>query len=161
MTLAIGIDPGTDTGFAVWDIAARNFLGIEAGSMLQIMKQVLALHGGGPLIPAGSVLVVIEDARKAYMRPGGATYGKVNRLQGVGSVKRDCKLWVEFLDAEKIPYQTIKPRRRKTKKDAALFARITGWQGRTNEHGRDAAMFVWETTEAQARLAIEKWRTKT
>ena len=29
------------------------------------------------------------------------------------------------------------------KLDAAAFKRLTSWQGRTSEHGRDAAMLVW------------------
>ena len=30
--------------------------------------------------------------------------------------------------------------------DAARFAKLTGWQGRTSEHARDAAMLVYGMT---------------
>jgi hypothetical protein len=149
----IGIDPGTATGYAVHDPASGLFV-VESGTHYAIMQCVLNRHRNG------EVLVVIEDAGLARVGRWAKTYGQVNRLQGVGSVKRDCKLWFEFLKAEKIPYVTVKPKRRATKKDAALFARITGWKGRTNEHGRDAAMFVHGITESMARALLAEAQRK-
>lgn len=141
MTFAIGIDPGTNTGFAVWDCDNRKLIGVESGTILTIMRQVKALHEGGPAMPGGSCLVVFEDCRehRIFFPTGQRNDGA---LQGVGSVKRDCGIWEEFLRMERIPYITQKPNSRRTKFTAAQFAATTGWTDRSNEHGRDAALLV-------------------
>ena len=64
-------------------------------------------------------------------------------LQGVGSVKRDCSIWEEFLKHHGLEYRALRPQRGGTKWDAADFKRITGWAKRTSGHGRDAAVLVF------------------
>ena len=72
-------------------------------------------------------------------------FGKTDRerLQGVGSVKRDSSIWEEFCDYYSIEYMLIAPKNNRTKTTAAEFKKMTGWEGRTSEHSRDAAMLVW------------------
>ena len=43
-----------------------------------------------------------------------------------------------------VPYKAIAPAQNRTKVPADKFKALTGWQGRTNEHARDAAMLVWK-----------------
>ena len=85
------------------------------------------------------VQVRLEDARK---RKWFGDSGR-ERLQGAGSVKRDCVIWEEFLNDRKIPYMLIAPKNNSTKLSAESFKKITGYSGRTNEHTRDAAMLVF------------------
>jgi hypothetical protein len=154
--ILLGIDPGTAVGLAQWSTTGQVLGVVTSMSALAAMDWIRTLpqaqHPG-----SGELLIVLEDARKSRIH-GGPTFGKANRLQGVGSVKRDSALWVEFCTRERIPFVTIKPRRRATKKNAALFRQITGWQGRTNEHGRDAAMFVWGTSATEAQLLLARAR---
>lgn len=159
--LLVGIDPGVTTGFAVWDTQQRALLAVEGHGILQAMTQVQWLHAGGPLAAAGQVLVIFEDARNHRVRFGRNARKGARILQGVGSVKRDCAMWEEFLEREGIPYVTAKPRRRATKKDAELFRKITGWEHRTNEHGRDAAMFVFGITTTMAEALVSQWQRRT
>ena len=42
-----------------------------------------------------------------------------------------------------IPHCKGAPKDNKTKLNADQFSRITKWEGRTNEHGRDAAMLIF------------------
>lgn len=42
-----------------------------------------------------------------------------------------------------IPAHGISPTRKGAKVDAERFAAITGWEGSSNEHTRDAAMVAW------------------
>ena len=42
-----------------------------------------------------------------------------------------------------IDFEAVPPKNNKTKMTAEAFERMTGWKGRTNEHGRDAAMLVY------------------
>jgi hypothetical protein len=74
--------------------------------------------------------------------PGSANHGR-EALQGAGSVKRDCNIWEEFLTEKRIPFEAVAPKHNVTKLRADAFRNITRWEGRTNEHERDAAMLVY------------------
>ena len=128
----IGIDPGTKTGFAVWDREEKKFVKVETRGIVSAMHQVKFLLGD-------EVVIRIEDARQRKW------FGKTDRerLQGVGSVKRDSSIWEEFCDYYSIEYMLIAPKNNRTKTTAAEFKKMTGWEGRTSEHSRDAAMLVW------------------
>lgn len=115
--IAIGIDPGTNTGFAVWNITEQRFESIacmkihKAIEEITFMADMCKLH------------ITFEDARKRN--------------------KRDCSIWEDFLTDSKIPFRMVAPMNIKTKLKADAFKRMTGWQGQTNEHSRDAAMMVF------------------
>jgi hypothetical protein len=159
--LLVGIDPGVETGVAQWDAAARQLQSVAGMPILDAMAEVSALatlhRYEGQVC---NLLVVFEDARGHHVRFGRNARKGAKILQGVGSVKRDCGMWEEFLVREGIPFVTIKPRRRATKKDAGLFKRITGWPGRTNEHGRDAAMFVYDINTSMAEAMVREWQQR-
>ena len=133
MRYFIGIDVGTHTGVAVWDKHKKCFVEIVTTTILQAMSIVSKYE-----VPDG-VQVRLEDARK---RKWFGNSGR-ERLQGAGSVKRDCVIWEEFLNEEKIPYMLIAPKNNSTKMSADSFKKITGYSGRTSEHARDAAMLVF------------------
>jgi len=134
MKVVIGIDPGVHTGLAIADgerlIRVESMTAVEAeGCVMQCVVDY-----GLP-----NVFVRFEDAR---MRQWFGSKGR-EALQGAGSIKRDCSRWEEFLTHHNIPHARIAPKANHTKLTADQFKRITGWQGRTNEHGRDAAMLVF------------------
>ena len=89
------------------------------------------------------MFVRIEDARQRRW------LGNKGReaLQGAGSIKRDATIWEDFLTDKKIPFEMVAPSRNSTKLSAEVFKRLTGWQGRTSEHSRDAAMLVFKMTK--------------
>ena len=90
-------------------------------------------------------MVVYEDAR-LIGGIGGARAGSKEtaaRAQGAGSVKRDSALWQELLENIGCSYHRISPRAKGGKLDACEFEMLTGWESRTNQHGRDAAMVAW------------------
>jgi len=126
----IGIDPGVKTGYA-W--SSNGVLqDVTSGVAVEIEQKVF-------LFSPGDVLVFIEDARKRKW------FGKSGpeRWKGAGSIMRDCKRWEEFCEHHDIPYRLIPPRCNTTKTDQDSFAKITKWEKRTNEHGRDAAMLIY------------------
>lgn len=133
MRYFIGIDAGTHTGVAIWDKQEKRFVKIVTTSILKAIDIVRRYN------IEDEVQVRIEDARK---RRWFGNAGR-ERLQGAGSVKRDCAIWEEFLNDEKIPYMLIAPKNNSTKMSADSFSRLTGYSGRTNEHNRDAAMLVF------------------
>lgn len=131
--LRIGIDPGKNTGFAVWCDTQRRLIECKALLIHEAMAEVLRLHGDGHLHS-----VTFEDAR---LRSWFASKGP-EALQGAGSIKRDCTIWADFLGSHGIAYRAIKPQAGATKWTAEQFQRLTGWTRRTNEHARDAALLV-------------------
>lgn len=134
----VGIDPGVNTGFAIAVdgkiTVVQTFGSIEAMAFILERMNLSAIE------------LVIEDPRGQYVPP---SQREPARLKGVGSVERDCKLWIEFAEYYRIPYRLVKPGKYR-KIDAATFAKWTGWKGRTSEHARCAAMMVWQGTRKAA-----------
>jgi len=93
----IGIDPGVNTGVAVWNSETKNFYCIESMTILDAMYIVNDQHIGC------KINVIIEDARQ---RKWFGNSGK-EVLQGAGSIKRDCQIWQEFLEANEITHYWV------------------------------------------------------
>lgn len=146
--ILLGIDPGVTTGVATWSTEERRLLSVDSMGIVKAMDFALV---GAPIMAdsRGGLLVVWEDCRQH--RVFGAAQRNTAALQGVGSVKRDCGIWEEFLQHHAIAYITRQPRRTRTKLTAEQFQAATGWTERSNNHGRDAAMLVAGTTETIAR----------
>lgn len=132
----IGIDTGTNTGFAVWDGDAKLFIEIKTYKIDQAMQRLSELISYYGIT---NVQVRVEDARKRKLFKG---YNNA-RLQGAGSIKRDCAIWEDYLKRLHVDFILINPERMKTKINANAFKKITGYTGVTNEHSRDAGMLVF------------------
>jgi len=131
----IGIDPGVNTGIAVWDVKNK-----QVNYLITVMAvQAEALCRGYKNMNR-SFLVRFEDAR---LRTWFGKEKGTAQLQGAGSIKRDCQRWEEFLTHYEIPFEEVAPKNNRTKMTAKEFKMLTGWEGQTNEHGRDAAMLVF------------------
>lgn len=126
------IDPGVHTGLALWQdgklVLCETMRAVEAESKILAML-------GGDVGQRADWLVLCEDARLRTW------FGKAGReaLQGAGSIKRDCHRWEEWLTHHLVPHKMTHPKNSLTKIDAAKFAKLTGWTGRTSQHARDAA----------------------
>ena len=129
----VGIDPGVFTGFAVWYPQTKTFLDVTSLNAAEAMIRLQSMQSNEAV-----KLVVFEDAR---LRKWFGTKGR-EALQGAGSIKRDCAILADWLDIIGVPYKAVSPKAKGAKVDAARFAKLTGWTGRTNEHARDAAMLV-------------------
>lgn len=134
---AIGIDVGKHTGLAIWNCKERKLEVVTSMLIHQAMKYVVDFKDAGK--GKYSIMVKVEDARKRFM------FGNTSseKWQGAGSIKRDSTIWEDFLLDLKIPHQMSAPKDSITKLDDARFKRLTKWEGRTNEHSRDAAMLVF------------------
>ena len=132
----IGIDPGVATGVAVWDSKNALFLSVESMSILSAIDEVSSLL---LKYDKSKVQIRIEDARK---RKWFGSSG-VEKLQGAGSIKRDCGIWEEFVTKSNIKHQFVAPANVRTKLNHVQFSNLTKHTKQTNEHGRDAAMLVF------------------
>lgn len=133
--ICIGIDPGTHTGVAVWDTREGKFLSLETLPIHRAIDLVLYWR----IYAKDDMQVVFEDARQRTWFGHGDTNAK---LQGAGSVKRDCSIWEDFCKDYGIPYWAKPPVKGATKVSADYFKMVSHYQGRTSEHSRDAAMLV-------------------
>lgn len=134
---SIGVDPGKETGFAVYDrkekrlieVVTLDFWGVVDRMEKEyppdrVHKLVIELPNGK------SVWHKIAKARGAVERTG------VN----VGSVIREAELLIKRM--KESGYNVITPHPL-GKVDKNQFKRITGWQGKTNPHARDAGMMCF------------------
>ena len=133
----IGIDPGTHTGLAVWNgsvLVECTTLPIHKamGFVMSYRDRCAARREG--------LAVVFEDARQRTWF--GRDKNSTAKLQGAGSIKRDCSIWEDFLTDEGIEFRAVPPVRGGTKLDADYFAELSGWTGKTSNHARDAAILV-------------------
>jgi hypothetical protein len=126
--ILIGIDPGTHTGIAIKE--QGKWYRIETMNIFAALQAVINYR-------YDDVLVRFEDARlRTY-------FGKSERekLQGAGSVKRDCSIWEEVLQEYKISFQCVHPRYVKAT-TAEQFRMMTGWTAQTSIHAREAAWLI-------------------
>lgn len=135
--IAIGVDTGVKTGFAIWNKTKKCFDEISTMTITKALFKVKQLHDKGV-----KMIVVVEDARQA--RFGRNTATDRHKLQGAGSVKRDAKIWQDFLTENDIPHVMVRPQKKITKMNKEQFTNQTGYTGSTSEHSRDAAMLVWQ-----------------
>lgn len=139
----IGIDTGTNTGFAIWDNRQEKFLAVSCLKIHVAMREVERIVNQAAR-EGTRVCVRVEDARLRDWFGGRMTREEERaKLQGVGSVKRDCSIWEDFLTDLGVDFQMVHPKNIATKMKAEAFKYLTKWDERTNEHGRDAAMLVF------------------
>lgn len=131
--LWIGIDPGVNTGYAVWDSGRKKIVELSTCTIVSAMDRVKEIAKDNP------VTLVIEDARKRTW------YGNNSqaKMQGAGSIKRDCMVWEEFVTINGIPAHFLHPMKGGTKLSPEYFKMLTGYKGRASNHARDAAMLVF------------------
>jgi hypothetical protein len=133
----IGIDPGTQTGLAVWDREKQAYKEICTLPLhLALIKvQSLAEYWLGKY----QLCLYVENPNT--WKPFGQS--SRNRLQGAGSIKRDYAIWKEFAEYYKIELIPVRLQGTLKKLTPARFKLITGWDARTSAHARDAAMMVY------------------
>ena len=139
MAYLVGIDPGKNTGIAIWNTNTQHFEMLDTVPIHKAMETVKEWE-----YPVRDIKVYFEDARQRKWLPKDATSSEYRgHLMGAGSVKRDSVIWQDALTDWGIPFEMVPPRAGATKWDADTFARITGYKGRTSNHARDAALLVY------------------
>lgn len=135
----IGLDCGKHTGIAVWNTNTQHFELVDTVPIHKAMEIVREWE-----YPVRSIKVYFEDARQRHYLPRERNASEYRgKLMGAGSVKRDAVIWQDALTDWGIPFEMVPPRPGMTKWDAATFARVTGYKGRTSNHARDAALLVY------------------
>jgi len=140
----IGIDPGVNTGYAEWSVKQQKFLAVDSGTLNKVLVRLYRLEDYRKNVDQKAFIhVFMEDARQRKWY-GTTAQNDRARLQGAGSIKRDCQIIEDACKDWGIPITLVAPKNNVTKLSAEQFKKLTGWQGRTNEHARDAAMLVFQ-----------------
>jgi len=133
---AIGIDTGVHTGYAVWDIEKQELIECQTMQIDEAMERISTIKAYSYY---NNFIVVVEDARLRKFFKGENMAAK---QQGAGSIKRDAKIWEDYLKRLNIDFKLVNPTYRRTKLTEEYFKKISKYEGRTSNHARDAAMLV-------------------
>ncbi len=145
----LGIDPGAHTGLAVF-----------VGGQLVALDTIAPVQIERTLRERLPNRVVFEDSRLETRlwnaRTKGAYGAALATARSVGQVDAWCNLITAICDELRIPAHGISPTAKGAKLDAQQFARVTGWEGRTNSHTRDAVMVAWPYRNAADRREVRR-----
>ena len=132
--ILLGIDPGQNTGLAIFD-----------GGRLAELRTIAPVEIDRAITSIMPRRVIFEDSRlQSHLwttSTAKATLAKIAR--NVGEVDAWCKLIVAVCERLDITSHGISPLGKGHKMAADQFERITGWTGRSNQHERDGAMVAW------------------
>jgi hypothetical protein len=134
----IGIDPGEQTGVAVYSREGRRLVAVKTTTFWGAHDYVLAFEPDAAEIVVevpGTFLYAAQTAANRAMQFRGA---RDRKAVNVGGVRMMGELLARRFEAKGFNVRRVQPARAK-KWDAAQFKRVTGWEGRTNEHERDAS----------------------
>lgn len=151
----IGIDPDlTKSGYAVYDTEEKKLVACETLTFSGLQFKLKRMHRH----PNTSCFVRLEAGwliKKSNWRTAkmlGEKFSPITaariaekQAKNVGENHAIGKLIEEFLKAEGIPYELVKPFGATSMfKDVPTFQRTTGWTRRTHNDGRSAAAICWE-----------------
>jgi hypothetical protein len=157
-SIIVGIDPGRQTGVALYDQRKKKILSVHTLTFWEFLSGFrlwMSLGIKGVVMENPNlnrpVFMSKEDKESFSNAIESCNHDNVNsifriymkRAQNVGQNKQITTHILEFLDQMKIPVTEIKPSVLTRKVNAAQFKEITGFEGRTNEHTRDAGRLVW------------------
>jgi hypothetical protein len=138
--MIVGLDPGAFTGVAVFD-----------GGKLWKMETIGPHQIADYLTKARPRRVIFEDSRliSHLFTTNKNTRVALNMARKVGQVDGYCNIIVSVCADLGIPAHGISPKDKGAKMDAARFGDVTGWEGKSNQHERDAAMVAWRFRSAK------------
>lgn len=144
--LRLGIDPGTEkSGIALME--GGEYTRLTAWSLMKLQYFIRRKNEG--------LIVSIEDVmqikptweRSIYaLSPSQREKQMLKIAQNVGMVKGTYVQIIKMLEYYDCTFEIVKPLQgtlKKTKHDSALFKKLTGWEGSSSEHSRDAAMLLF------------------
>lgn len=139
MMRILGIDPGANTGCAIF----------EEGKLIELLT--IKPWQLSDMITDQFGRVIFEDSRlQSHVwssSPNKAVAIKMAR--NIGEVDAWCSLITALCEKVKVPAHGISPKNKGAKLAADPFERVTGWSSRSNAHERDAAMIAWPYRNAK------------
>lgn len=141
----IGIDPGVNTGIAIWNSSRGRFDALKTLTFWQAIEELEQWANlAQEFVPKK---IIMEDPNMhspTFKRKGvfGARENKIS--QNVGSNKRDAQLLLQKCTALGFIVVCIAPGANKyINLTAEKFQSLTGCKLQSSKHSRDAAAYVW------------------
>jgi hypothetical protein len=139
--LYIGIDPGRNTGVAVYSSAQKKIIDLKTldfWGVIAFLKELKLIHDTNfEVVMENPGLNSFIYSRNHHEN---ATI-KLKMAQDVGRNKEQAFLIIDYLKMNNITFREVRPTTAKWKAD--IFNRYTGWTGNSNEHTRDAGRLVY------------------
>jgi hypothetical protein len=135
MSIIMGLDPGTHTGVALYQAGKLTELQtIDPFQLVEVIETVMPAR------------VVFEDSRLQphTWKRGVSNAEQLKIARDVGQIDAWCRLIVATCERLKIPAHGISPKAKGAKLKTEAFQQLTGWEGRSNQHARDAACVAWQ-----------------
>ncbi|HMU69190.1 MAG TPA: hypothetical protein PKC38_04245 [Chitinophagales bacterium] len=132
----IGIDPGINNGIAYLDTNTGKLIAVTSCNLHTLFNLVLSeldkpifvyIENPNTWVPFKNVSMEVMEMRRS----------------GAGAVKQTYRHIIEFLEDHGIEYRPTRLQGSMKKVSSEWFKKFTGWAGKTNQHGRDAAMLVY------------------
>ena len=137
----IGIDPGRNTGIAVWDSKSRSYVELKTGDFWDCMATIKKYWKS----PNPFRIVVENPNLNQPVWAGGTGLGMKQKLkiaQDVGRNKEDAYLIITWCERQGVDCTQMQPRDKKW--NHKEFIQVTKLPlKRSNEHLRDAARLVF------------------
>ena len=131
MAIVLGIDPGEQTGCALYlDGALVDLFQIYPSGYAALLEKY---HPG---------LIVIEDSRlqsHVFTGPKESPAARLKIARNIGMVDGFCSILTRMSEILDIPMIGVSPLGKGAKINAYQLATIMGWTARSNQHERDAA----------------------
>jgi len=128
----VAIDPGKDTGFAVYDRIEKKLIRLETTDFCNAYHTIITEYS-----KAYAVVVEVPTTKANFTK---SKNDSPIKNHNIGRVCRESELMADMLE---FAGMNVIRQRPAGKKDASAFARITGWKGQTNPHKRDAGMMAF------------------
>lgn len=148
MKYLIGIDPGVQIGFALWDCIKKKFVAIQTYNIHQF-RQNLEVYA--KMFP-GEVGAYLEASdMKEYIwhregRPLPTSPIEIRKLlklaRNVGLNQGSAREIRHLLEWYEVPITNILPGTSPTKVTPQFFQSATGWREKVTSHAMDAAMLI-------------------
>lgn len=132
--LILGLDPGANTGVATFINGA-----------LVHLRTVEPFEIPEAIRLANPQRVIFEDSRlQSHTWTRAKTRAAALKMaRNVGEIDAWCKLIVSVCADLGVACHGISPKGKGQKIDAKQFESVTGWNGKSNQHERDACMVAW------------------
>lgn len=134
----IGIDPGVNTGYAVWDALERELVKVGCVDFLEMVKMLEAIN---PM----EYTVIIEDPNlnaPTFFHKETDRRKREKISQNVGANKRDAQLLIQLCQRRGLEFQPRRPSQGKWS-SAVCRSIIRQKISPDNSHTRDAVRLVW------------------
>lgn len=135
--ITIGIDPGKETGFAVYDLEEKRLAVMETVNFWTAYSWALYYNEH---FTVKCVVIEVPTSKHVFHKPGPNAAANQRMGVHVGSVIRESELMANGLELHGLNVKRVEP---VGKRDAAAFKKaFPEWTGRSNQHCRDAAFMT-------------------